>query len=64
MMSAVWRTSPGTCSDHASHSRSRISEKPSTSIELTQDDIPGASLNEPFHGILKVCTFTPMQANG
>ena len=26
-----------------------ISEKPSTSFELTQDDIPGASLNEPFH---------------
>ena len=60
MMNAVWRTSPGTCSDHAS----RISEKPSTSVELTQDDIPGASLNEPFHGILKVRTFTPTQANG
>ena len=41
-----------------------ISEKPSTSVELTQDDIPGASLNEPFHGILKVRTFTPTQANG
>ena len=26
-----------------------ISEKPSTSVELTQDDIPEASLNEPFH---------------
>ena len=42
-----------------------ISEKPSTSAELTQDDIPGASLNEPFHGILKVVrTVTPTQANG
>ena len=41
-----------------------ISEKPSTSAELTQDDVSGASLNEPFHGILKVRTFTPTQANG
>ena len=41
-----------------------ISEKSSTSVELTQDDIPGASLNEPFHGILKVRTLTPTQANG
>ena len=63
MMNAVWRTPPGTCCDRASHSRSKflilrmassecISEKP------TQDDIPGTSLNEPFHGILKVRTFT------
>ena len=72
MMNAVWRTPPGTCTccDHDSHSRSKllkdecISEKPSTSAELTQDDIPGASLNELFHGILKVRTFTPTQANG
>ena len=41
-----------------------LAKKPSTSVELTQDDIPGASLNEPFHGILKVRTFTPTQANG
>ena len=26
-----------------------ISKKSSTSVELTQDDIHGASLNEPFH---------------
>ena len=26
-----------------------INEKPSTCVELTEDDIPGASLNEPFH---------------
>ena len=53
MMNAVWRTSPGTCSDHASHSRSKFLK-----------DVVGASLNEPFHGILKVRTFTPTQANG
>ena len=70
MMNAVWRTPLGTCCEHASHSRSKflscefISEKPSTSVELTQDDILGASLNEPFHSILKVRTFTPTQANG
>ena len=44
MMNAVWRSPPGTCCDHASHSRSKfvkdgassecISEKPSTSAEL------------------------------
>ena len=70
MMNAVWRTPPGTCCDHASHSRSKlassecISKKPSTSAELTQDNILEASLNDPFHGILKVRTFTPTQANG